>query len=68
MKRPEATPEFIGKRVRVDGYYKEGIRKIRGLMGQRTYPGGVTLDRPIDGIFVSWNVDELTLVDEDDNE
>jgi len=56
-------PQFaVGKKVKVKGHLRAGARTIAAH-----YPnidGGVRLDEPVDGIFVSWNIDALISEDE----
>lgn len=59
-------PEFaVGKKVYVRGHKREGSRTIASH-----YPnieGGVRLDEPVDGIFRSWNIEELVPWKDDDD-
>lgn len=54
----QIPPYFaVGKRVLVRGYEKFGARTI--VAHYPDIQGGVKLDQPVDGIYVSWNIEEL---------
>ena len=51
-------PRFaVGQKVWVRGHHREGPRTI--VRHYDNIDGGVRLDEPVDGIFVSWNIDAL---------
>jgi hypothetical protein len=56
------TPDLhlrVGDEVLVRGHEREGTRIVKALYNQERMPGGVILDKRVDGLFVSWNEDEL---------
>lgn len=48
----------IGTRVIVRDYPNAGARTIVKILNQFFYPGGVSLDRPVVGVYI-WNVEDL---------